>query len=44
VGRLVDWQPELTAVSLRAPLLAAFAARFALALRAPDPQDNLEGW
>ena len=44
VGRLVDWHPELTAASLRAPLLAAFAGRFALALRAPDPQDNLEGW
>jgi lipoyl(octanoyl) transferase len=44
VGRLVDWRPELSAAGLRAPLLAAFAARFALELRAPKPPETLQGW
>lgn len=44
VGRLVDWRPELTARALRAPLLAAFAARFGLALRPPAPAETLPGW
>ena len=44
MGRLADWRPELTAAGLRAPLLAAFAARFGLALRAPTPQETLQGW
>ncbi len=44
VGRLADWRPELTAAGLRASLLAAFAARFGLVLRAPAPQETLPGW
>ena len=44
VGRLADWRPELTAQALRQPLLAAFAARFHLDLRAPGPQELLQGW
>jgi lipoyl(octanoyl) transferase len=44
VGRLADWRPELTAAAVAAPLLRAFAARFGLALRAPGPQQALQGW
>jgi lipoyl(octanoyl) transferase len=44
VGRLSDWRPELTAADLRAPLLAAFARRFGLSLRPPNPQEALQGW
>ena len=44
VGRLVDWQPELTAQALRPLLLQCFARRFGLQLRPPTPQDALEGW
>ena len=44
VGRLVDWRPQLNAQQLRRPLLDAFAARFCLNLRAPAPQEELQGW
>jgi len=44
VGRLLEWRPELTAAALRAPLLAAFAARFGLRLRPPAGQEALQGW
>ena len=44
VGRLVDWQPQLTAQELRPLLLQCFARRFGLQLRPPTPQDTLEGW
>jgi lipoyl(octanoyl) transferase len=44
VGRLVDWRPQLTSQALRQPLLAAFAEAFHLDLRAPDPQEALQGW
>jgi lipoyl(octanoyl) transferase len=44
VGRLADWRPGLTAQQLRPALLAAFARRFGLRLRPPNPQEALEGW
>ncbi|MCX5939752.1 MAG: lipoyl(octanoyl) transferase LipB [Cyanobium sp. LacPavin_0818_WC50_MAG_67_9] len=44
VGRLVDWRPELTSQALRQPLLGAFAQRFGLDLRPPNPQEGLQGW
>ena len=44
VGRLADWLPGLTAQQLRLPLLEAFARRFGLRLRPPNPQEVLEGW
>ena len=44
VARLADWRPQLTAQALRQPLLQAFAACFALALRPPAPQERLQGW
>ena len=42
VGCLADWRPELTPEAVAPPLLQAFAARFGLLLRAPDPQERLE--
>jgi len=44
VGRLVDWRPELTSQGLRQRLLVAFAQRFGLTLRPPNPQEGLQGW
>jgi lipoyl(octanoyl) transferase len=44
VGRLCDWRPELSAAQLREPLLAAFAERFQLHLRPPQPHEALGGW
>ena len=44
VGRLADWQPELTAAGLRALLLRCFCRRFGLQLRPPTPQEALQGW
>lgn len=44
VGRLVDWQPQLTSQGLRQPLLAALAECFGLALRPPMRQEGLQGW
>ena len=44
VGRLVDWRPELTSKGLRQRLLVAFAQRFGLTLRPPNPQEGLQGW
>ena len=44
VGRLLDWRPELSSAALRAPLLEAFSRRFGLRLRAPEPQEALQGW
>ena len=42
VGRLVDWCPALTAEAVAPALLEAFAARFGLAFRVPNPQEQLE--
>ena len=42
VGRLADWRPALTAQAVAPLLLEAFAARFGLALRLPNPQEQLE--
>ena len=44
VGRLVDWRPQLNTQQLRQPLLAAFATRFGLDLRAPGCHEGLQGW
>ncbi len=44
VGRLTDWQPELTAQALRPLLLQCFSRRFGLRLCAPTPQEALQGW
>lgn len=44
VGRLGDWRPALSAAQLRQPLLTAFAERFQLRLRPPQPHESLEGW
>jgi lipoyl(octanoyl) transferase len=44
VGRLRDWRPGLTAAALRQPLLEAFAERFQLRLRPPQPHEALQGW
>jgi lipoyl(octanoyl) transferase len=44
VGRLCDWRPQLTAAQLRQPLLEAFAGRFQLRLRPPQPHEALQGW
>ena len=44
VGRLLDWRPQLTAAAVAPRLLAVFADRFGLALRAPEPQEQLQGW
>ncbi len=41
VGRLADWQPSLTPAAVAPLLLAAFARRFALALRRPGPAEEL---
>jgi lipoyl(octanoyl) transferase len=43
-GRLVDRRPELTSKGLRQRLLVAFAQRFGLTLRPPNPQEGLQGW
>ncbi|MFM7550583.1 MAG: lipoyl(octanoyl) transferase LipB [Cyanobacteriota bacterium] len=42
VGCLADWRSALTPEAVAPPLLQAFAARFDLLLRAPDPQERLE--
>ena len=42
VGRLADWRPALTAQAVAPRLLEAFAARFGLTLRLPNPQEQLE--
>jgi lipoyl(octanoyl) transferase len=44
VGRLLDWRPQLSAAAVAPRLLAVFADRFGLALRAPEPQEQLQGW
>jgi lipoyl(octanoyl) transferase len=44
VGRLCDWRPDLSAESLRAPLIAAFGRHFDLTLRPPQPAERLPGW
>jgi lipoyl(octanoyl) transferase len=44
VGRLLDWRPQLSAAAVAPRLLAAFADRFGLDLRAPEPQEQLQGW
>ncbi len=44
VGRLVDWRAELTAALVAPALIDAFAARFRLKLRPPNPQQILQGW
>jgi lipoyl(octanoyl) transferase len=44
VGRLCDWRPDLSAKSLRAPLIATFARHFDLTLRPPQPAERLPGW
>jgi lipoyl(octanoyl) transferase len=44
VGRLLDWRPQLSAAAVAPHLLAVFADRFGLALRAPEPQEQLQGW
>ena len=44
VGRLGDWRPGLRAAELHQPLLTAFAERFQLRLRPPQPHETLEGW
>jgi lipoyl(octanoyl) transferase len=44
VGRLLDWRPQLSAAAVAPRLLAVFADRFGLALRAPGPQEQLQGW
>jgi lipoyl(octanoyl) transferase len=44
VGRLLDWRPQLTVAAVAPRLLAVFADRFGLALRAPEPQEQLQGW
>ncbi len=44
VGRLLDWRPQLSAAAVAPRLLEVFADRFGLALRAPEPQEQLQGW
>jgi len=44
VGRLLDWCPGVTSAALRQPLLEAFSRSFGLQLRAPSPQEALQGW
>jgi len=44
VGRLLDWRPQLSAAAVAPRLLAVFADRFGLALRAPEPREQLQGW
>jgi lipoyl(octanoyl) transferase len=44
VGRLADWQPELTAEAVAPALLRAFADRFGLCLRPPLPQELPQEW
>jgi len=44
VGRLLDWRPQLSAAAVAPRLLEVFADRFGLVLRAPGPQDQLQGW
>jgi len=44
VGRMLDWRPQLSAAAVAPRLLAVFADRFGLALRAPEPQEQLQGW
>ena len=44
VGRLTDWRPQLTAQTVRPLLLQCFSRRFGLELRAPTPQEALQGW
>ena len=44
VGRLADWLPELSAAQVAPALLEAFATRFSLRLRPPNPQETLQGW
>jgi lipoyl(octanoyl) transferase len=44
VGRLVDWRPGLSAAAVQPQLIAAFARRFGLELRPPEPPDWPEGW
>jgi lipoyl(octanoyl) transferase len=44
VGRLCDWRPDLSAKSLRAPLIATFGRHFDLTLRPPQPPERLPGW
>ena len=44
VGRLADWRPQLTAALVAPALIDAFAARFRLQLRPPNPQEILKGW
>ena len=43
VGRLVDWLPGLTSAALAPRLLVAFANRFGLRLRPPEPPERLLG-
>lgn len=43
IGRLDQWLPGLMPEQVRPPLLAAFAARFGLALRPPMPPECLPG-
>jgi len=44
VGRLLDWRPQLSAAAVAPRLLEVFADRFGLVLRAPEPQEQLQGW
>ena len=44
VGRLLDWRPQLSAAAVAPRLLEMFADRFGLAMRAPEPQEQLQGW
>jgi lipoyl(octanoyl) transferase len=44
VARLADWRPQLSAAAVAPLLLTAFASRFRLRLRPPDPQEALRGW
>ncbi len=44
VGRLLDWRPQLAAAAVAPRLLEMFADRFGLAMRAPEPQEQLQGW
>jgi lipoyl(octanoyl) transferase len=43
VGRLADWRPTLTPAEVAPLLLAAFARRFGLTLRRPEPGEALAG-
>jgi lipoyl(octanoyl) transferase len=44
VGRLADWQPDLTVEAVAPALLRAFADRFGLCLRPPLPQERPQEW